>query len=94
MAGVLGVSSVFGVVDVFGWAGVAIVSVAWVCGVGLSSLKQVLSRELVRSVARVFVLLGFFVYFIGVLIALLLSYFDISAVRSRVIAFVDFSKVV
>ena len=39
--------------------GVAIVSVAWVCGVGLSSLKQVLSRELVRSVARVFALFDF-----------------------------------
>ena len=52
----LGVSSVFGV---FFWAGVAIVSVAWVCGVGLSSLKQVLSRELVRSVARDFVLFDF-----------------------------------
>lgn len=30
-----------------------------VCGVGLSSLKQVLSRELVRSVARVFALFDF-----------------------------------
>lgn len=52
----LGVPSVFGV---FCWAGVAIVSVAWVCGVGLSSLKQVLSRELVRGVARDFALFDF-----------------------------------
>lgn len=42
-----------------GVIGVAIVSVAWVCDVGLSSLKQVLSRELVRSVARVFALFDF-----------------------------------
>lgn len=52
----LGVPSVFGV---FCWAGVAIVAVAWVCGVGLSSLKQVLSRELVRGVARDFALFDF-----------------------------------
>lgn len=45
----VGVSSVFGIVGVFGWVGVAVVAVEWVCGV-----------------ARDFVLLGFFVCFIGV----------------------------
>lgn len=75
--GVIGVCVVSSVVVVFGWAGVAIVAVAWV-----------------RGVARDFVLFGFFVCFIGVLIALLLSYFNISAIRSRANTFVDFSKVV
>lgn len=95
--GVPSVSSVFGIVGlsrVFCWAGVVIVVVAWVLGVGLSSLKQVLLRELVRGVVKDFVLFGFFVCFIGVLIALLLSYFDISAIRSRANTFADFSKVV
>lgn len=67
VVGVLGVSSVFGIVGVssvfgvFCLAGVAIVVVAWVRGVGLSSLKQVLLRELVRGVARDFVSLVFFI---------------------------------
>lgn len=54
-----GVVGVLGVSSVFGWAGVAIVAVAWVRGVGLSSLKQELLRELVRGVARDFVLFDF-----------------------------------
>lgn len=48
----------------------------------------------VCGVAMDFVLLGFFVCFIGVLIALLLSYFGISSIRSRATTFADFSKVV
>lgn len=58
VVGVRGVSSVFGV---FCCAGVAIVVVACVLGVGLSSLKQVLLRELVRGVTRDFVSLVFFI---------------------------------
>lgn len=73
----IGVCVVSSVVVVFGWAGVAIVVVARICGV-----------------VKDFVLFVFFVCFIGVLIALLLSYFDISAIRSRANTFVDFSKVV
>lgn len=48
-----------GVVGLVSVVDLAIVAVAWVRGVGLSSLKQELLRELVRGVARDFVLFDF-----------------------------------
>lgn len=73
---------------------VGVLGVSSVVGVFCWAGVAIVVVAWVRGVARDFVLFGFFVCFIGVLIALRLSYFDISAIRSSVIAFVDFSKVV